>query len=144
MCVCEREFMCRCIYLNMCKYVCACLCMCAHVCACVYVFLCVPVCACLCVRACLCACLCVCVCVCACVCDDLSSAPQSDSGSVIPGPSLHCRKMARAKWEFLFGGPPEEKSECSVQVDMLAVLSTMNHSRLICLMCENILIAVNV
>ncbi|XP_057215075.1 PH and SEC7 domain-containing protein 1 [Triplophysa rosa] len=36
-----------------------------------------------------------------------SSGIQSDGGSVIPGPSLHCQKIARAKWEFLFGTPAE-------------------------------------
>lgn len=36
-----------------------------------------------------------------------SSGIQSDGGSVIPGPSLHCQKIARAKWEFLFGTPTE-------------------------------------
>lgn len=28
---------------------------------------------------------------------------QSDSGSAVLGPSLHSQKIARAKWEFLFG-----------------------------------------
>ncbi|XP_022540292.2 uncharacterized protein psda isoform X2 [Astyanax mexicanus] len=33
---------------------------------------------------------------------------QSDSGSSLLGPSLHSQKIARAKWEFLFGKPSEE------------------------------------
>lgn len=33
---------------------------------------------------------------------------QTDSGSGAPMPSLHCQKIARAKWEFLFGTPAEE------------------------------------
>ncbi|KAF5909078.1 PH and SEC7 domain-containing protein 1-like, partial [Clarias magur] len=32
-----------------------------------------------------------------------SSGIQSDSGSTVLGPSLHSQKIARAKWEFLFG-----------------------------------------
>uniref|UniRef100_A0A9J7Z7M7 PH and SEC7 domain-containing protein 1-like n=1 Tax=Cyprinus carpio carpio TaxID=630221 RepID=A0A9J7Z7M7_CYPCA len=39
--------------------------------------------------------------------DHPSSGIQSDGGSLVPGPSLHCQKMARAKWEFLFGTPAE-------------------------------------
>ncbi|XP_028820044.1 uncharacterized protein LOC114770341 isoform X2 [Denticeps clupeoides] len=39
-----------------------------------------------------------------------TSGIQSDSGSVIPGPSLHCQKIARAKWEFLFGTPSEDNA----------------------------------
>ncbi|XP_063077039.1 uncharacterized protein LOC134467045 [Engraulis encrasicolus] len=38
-----------------------------------------------------------------------TSGIQSDSSSVLAGPSLHCQKMARAKWEFLFGGPVEDR-----------------------------------
>lgn len=33
---------------------------------------------------------------------------QTDSGSAVPVPSLHCQRIARAKWEFLFGTPAEE------------------------------------
>uniref|UniRef100_A0A8C8JW49 Uncharacterized protein n=1 Tax=Oncorhynchus tshawytscha TaxID=74940 RepID=A0A8C8JW49_ONCTS len=33
---------------------------------------------------------------------------QTDSGSAVPGPSLHSQRIARAKWEFLFGTPAEE------------------------------------
>uniref|UniRef100_A0A8C7SRV0 SEC7 domain-containing protein n=1 Tax=Oncorhynchus mykiss TaxID=8022 RepID=A0A8C7SRV0_ONCMY len=33
---------------------------------------------------------------------------QTDSGSAFPGPSLHSQRIARAKWEFLFGTPAEE------------------------------------
>ncbi|XP_016107913.1 PH and SEC7 domain-containing protein 1-like [Sinocyclocheilus grahami] len=39
--------------------------------------------------------------------DHPSSGIQSDGGSLVPGPSLHCQKIARAKWEFLFGTPAE-------------------------------------
>ncbi|XP_073775021.1 uncharacterized protein isoform X1 [Danio rerio] len=39
--------------------------------------------------------------------DHPSSGIQSDGGSLVPGPSLHCQKIARAKWEFLFGSPAE-------------------------------------
>lgn len=45
-----------------------------------------------------------------CVCDGLLFVLQSDSGSVLPGPSLHCQKIARAKWEFLFGSLTEESA----------------------------------
>lgn len=31
-----------------------------------------------------------------------------DSSSAVPVPSLHCQRIARAKWEFLFGTPAEE------------------------------------
>ncbi|KAK7919431.1 hypothetical protein WMY93_010715 [Mugilogobius chulae] len=37
-----------------------------------------------------------------------TSGIQTDSGSAAPVPSLHCQKIARAKWEFLFGTPAEE------------------------------------
>uniref|UniRef100_A0A8K9UZU2 PH and SEC7 domain-containing protein 1 n=1 Tax=Oncorhynchus mykiss TaxID=8022 RepID=A0A8K9UZU2_ONCMY len=33
---------------------------------------------------------------------------QTDSGTAVPGPSLHSQRIARAKWEFLFGTPAEE------------------------------------
>ncbi|XP_033840069.1 PH and SEC7 domain-containing protein 1-like isoform X2 [Periophthalmus magnuspinnatus] len=38
----------------------------------------------------------------------VTSGIQTDSGSAAPVPSLHCQKIARAKWEFLFGTPAEE------------------------------------
>lgn len=31
-----------------------------------------------------------------------------DNGSSLLGPSLHSQKIARAKWEFLFGKPLED------------------------------------
>ncbi|KAM4526197.1 uncharacterized protein V3H82_000618 isoform 2-T3 [Fundulus diaphanus] len=37
-----------------------------------------------------------------------TSGIQTDSGSAAPVPSLHCQKIARAKWEFLFGSSAEE------------------------------------
>ncbi|XP_041830577.1 PH and SEC7 domain-containing protein 1-like isoform X2 [Melanotaenia boesemani] len=37
-----------------------------------------------------------------------TSGIQTDSGSAAPVPSLHCQRIARAKWEFLFGTPAEE------------------------------------
>ncbi|KAK3554010.1 hypothetical protein QTP70_019125, partial [Hemibagrus guttatus] len=37
-----------------------------------------------------------------------TTAIQLDSGSALYGPSLHCQKIARAKWEFLFGKPLED------------------------------------
>ncbi|KAK2820735.1 hypothetical protein Q5P01_023694 [Channa striata] len=37
-----------------------------------------------------------------------TSGIQTDSGSAVPVPSLHCQRIARAKWEFLFGTPAEE------------------------------------
>ncbi|XP_055746940.1 uncharacterized protein LOC129829259 isoform X3 [Salvelinus fontinalis] len=37
-----------------------------------------------------------------------TSGIQTDSGSAVPGPSLHSQRIARAKWEFLFGTPAEE------------------------------------
>ena len=39
---------------------------------------------------------------------------QTDSGCLVPGPSLHCQRIARAKWEFLFGTPAEEAA-CRVE-----------------------------
>lgn len=33
---------------------------------------------------------------------------QMDSGCAAPTPSLHCQRIARAKWEFLFGTPAED------------------------------------
>ncbi|XP_037399995.1 PH and SEC7 domain-containing protein 1 isoform X3 [Pygocentrus nattereri] len=36
-----------------------------------------------------------------------SSGIQSDGGPLVMGPSLHCQKIARAKWEFLFGTTTE-------------------------------------
>ncbi|GLD72887.1 uncharacterized protein AKAME5_002421200 [Lates japonicus] len=37
-----------------------------------------------------------------------TSGIQTDSGCAVPAPSLHCQRIARAKWEFLFGTPAEE------------------------------------
>ncbi|KAM7370406.1 hypothetical protein PAMP_009959 [Pampus punctatissimus] len=37
-----------------------------------------------------------------------TSGIQTDSGCAVPLPSLHCQRIARAKWEFLFGTPAEE------------------------------------
>ncbi|KAF6727225.1 PH and SEC7 domain-containing protein 1 [Oryzias melastigma] len=37
-----------------------------------------------------------------------TSGIQTDSGSAAPTPSLHCQKIARAKWEFLFGTSAED------------------------------------
>ncbi|XP_042364120.1 PH and SEC7 domain-containing protein 1-like [Plectropomus leopardus] len=37
-----------------------------------------------------------------------TSGIQTDSGCAVPVPSLHCQRIARAKWEFLFGTPTEE------------------------------------
>lgn len=37
-----------------------------------------------------------------------ASVFQMDSGCAAPTPSLHCQRIARAKWEFLFGTPAEE------------------------------------
>lgn len=50
----------------------------------------------------------------------LTCVSQSDSSSAVLGPSLHSQKIARAKWEFLFGtttdpvSSEQEKSECAV------------------------------
>ncbi|XP_051530852.1 PH and SEC7 domain-containing protein 1-like isoform X2 [Myxocyprinus asiaticus] len=55
--------------------------------------------------------------------DHHSSGIQSDGGSLMPGPSLHCQKIARAKWEFLFGTPVENtanKREKNVPEDSTA------------------------
>ncbi|XP_069373363.1 uncharacterized protein [Paralichthys olivaceus] len=38
----------------------------------------------------------------------VTSGIQTDSGCTVPVPSLHCQRIARAKWEFLFGTPAEE------------------------------------
>lgn len=35
---------------------------------------------------------------------------QSDGGSSPVGPSLHSLRIARAKWEFLFGMSPEDST----------------------------------
>lgn len=54
---------------------------------------------------------------------------QTDSGCAVPTPSLHCQRIARAKWEFLFGTPAEEaasrgeKSESTSQFNLLTALS---------------------
>ncbi|XP_035469260.2 uncharacterized protein LOC118287802 isoform X1 [Scophthalmus maximus] len=37
-----------------------------------------------------------------------TSGIQTDSGCAVPVPSLHCQRIARAKWEFLFGTSAEE------------------------------------
>ncbi|MEQ2279455.1 hypothetical protein AMECASPLE_009689 [Ameca splendens] len=37
-----------------------------------------------------------------------TSGIQTDSGSAAPVPSLHCQKIARAKWDFLFGTSADE------------------------------------
>ncbi|KAM7381166.1 hypothetical protein PAMA_012146 [Pampus argenteus] len=37
-----------------------------------------------------------------------TSGIQTDSVCAVPVPSLHCQRIARAKWEFLFGTPAEE------------------------------------
>ncbi|XP_026171891.1 uncharacterized protein LOC113135814 [Mastacembelus armatus] len=36
-----------------------------------------------------------------------TSGIQTDSACAVPVPSLHCQRIARAKWEFLFGTPAE-------------------------------------
>lgn len=40
---------------------------------------------------------------------------QSDSGSALLGPSLHSQKIARAKWEFLFGTTTDTRDVSSEQ-----------------------------
>ncbi|XP_010868514.2 uncharacterized protein psda isoform X1 [Esox lucius] len=42
---------------------------------------------------------------------DTASGMQLDSGSLVLGPSLHSQKIARAKWEFLFGQPTEDSHD---------------------------------
>ncbi|KAL0964300.1 hypothetical protein UPYG_G00321970 [Umbra pygmaea] len=42
---------------------------------------------------------------------DTASGIQLDSGSSMLGPSLHSQKIARAKWEFLFGQPTENSPD---------------------------------
>ncbi|MED6252721.1 hypothetical protein ATANTOWER_015946, partial [Ataeniobius toweri] len=37
-----------------------------------------------------------------------SARKETDSGSAAPVPSLHCQKIARAKWDFLFGTSADE------------------------------------
>uniref|UniRef100_A0A671YH07 PH and SEC7 domain-containing protein 1-like n=1 Tax=Sparus aurata TaxID=8175 RepID=A0A671YH07_SPAAU len=41
---------------------------------------------------------------------------QTDSGCAAPVPSLHCQRIARAKWEFLFGTPAEE---AAIEVELV-------------------------
>ncbi|KAM8890543.1 uncharacterized protein ACB058_016061 isoform 1-T3 [Synchiropus picturatus] len=48
-----------------------------------------------------------------------TSGMQLDSGSEAPIPSLHCQKIARAKWEFLFGTTAEEGAETRNKTDGL-------------------------
>ncbi|KAK6328788.1 hypothetical protein J4Q44_G00007660 [Coregonus suidteri] len=43
--------------------------------------------------------------------EETASGMQSDSGSSVLGPSLHSQKIARAKWEFLFGQPIEDSHD---------------------------------
>lgn len=53
---------------------------------------------------------------------------QTDSGCAAPVPSLHCQRIARAKWEFLFGTPAEEaasrgeKSESTSPLNFIQLL----------------------
>ncbi|TRY60247.1 hypothetical protein DNTS_029730 [Danionella cerebrum] len=42
--------------------------------------------------------------------DHQSPGIQSDCSDLVPGPSLHCQKIARAKWEFLFGSSAESNT----------------------------------
>ncbi|XP_018621639.1 flocculation protein FLO11-like [Scleropages formosus] len=44
-----------------------------------------------------------------------TSVIQSDSGCSPMGPSLHSQRIARAKWEFLFGTPSSEGSDSAVK-----------------------------
>ena len=56
------------------------------------------------------------------------SLSQTDSGCAAPVPSLHCQRIARAKWEFLFGTPAEEaasrgeKSESASHLSFIQLL----------------------
>lgn len=50
------------------------------------------------------------VCLCVCVCMYVYVS-QTDSGSSVMGASLHSQKIARAKWEFLFGTSSGEGAE---------------------------------
>ncbi|XP_031691667.1 uncharacterized protein LOC109899667 isoform X1 [Oncorhynchus kisutch] len=43
--------------------------------------------------------------------EETASGMQSESGSSVLGPSLHSQKIARAKWEFLFGQPIEDSHD---------------------------------
>ncbi|XP_053088848.1 PH and SEC7 domain-containing protein 1 isoform X1 [Pangasianodon hypophthalmus] len=52
-----------------------------------------------------------------------NTAIQLDSGSSLLGPSLHCQKIARAKWEFLFGKPLEDHHGVTVPVSSIAPCS---------------------
>ncbi|XP_071249032.1 uncharacterized protein [Salvelinus alpinus] len=43
--------------------------------------------------------------------EETASGMQSESGASVLGPSLHSQKIARAKWEFLFGQPMEDSHD---------------------------------
>lgn len=43
-----------------------------------------------------------------------------DSGSAVPVPSLHCQRIARAKWEFLFGTSAEEAASRGVKSESMS------------------------
>ncbi|KAI5607432.1 hypothetical protein C0J50_1743, partial [Silurus asotus] len=62
-----------------------------------------------------------------------SSGIQSDSGSAVLGPSLHSQKIARAKWEFLFGtttdtvSSEQEKNLCTAPPSCLSTPTPPNY-----------------
>ncbi|KAF4084834.1 hypothetical protein AMELA_G00110690 [Ameiurus melas] len=57
-----------------------------------------------------------------------SSGIQSDSGSALLGPSLHSQKIARAKWEFLFGTTTDTRDVSSEQEKNLCTAPPSCHS----------------
>lgn len=60
---------------------------------------------------------------------------QTDSGCAAPVPSLHCQKIARAKWEFLFGTPAEEAAGRGEKRESISVLLTLSF----CTFCLHVL-----
>lgn len=56
---------------------------------------------------------------------------QTDSGCAAPVPSLHCQRIARAKWEFLFGTPAEEaagRGEKSESMSVCCIYFSIFHA----------------
>lgn len=52
---------------------------------------------------------------------------QTDSGCAVPVPSLHCQRIARAKWEFLFGTPAEEAASRGEKSERMSSSISSSH-----------------
>ncbi|XP_066534789.1 PH and SEC7 domain-containing protein 1 isoform X2 [Hoplias malabaricus] len=53
---------------------------------------------------------------------------QSGTGSSLLGPSLHSQKIARAKWEFLFGKPPDPQDHHGVKGPLSSTTPSSGYS----------------